>query len=194
MTASSKAALAAIVVLLSASCGQQPSTENTAPAAAANAPAAAPAAGAKPAAPAMKVIPLRALSMEDLARHHHNAPLSCNIEAISGTRLTAAPYKAKAKQVMVSGWFLPEISKKTGTPAFLRIVDENGSAGWDTPILHWSPRPEVITTMKGVDKGNPGFLQPVDLTPLPPGKYQVSVTFNDTGWRACDLKKVIEIQ
>jgi hypothetical protein len=193
MTASSRAAIVAIVVLLSASCGQQPAPESTAPAAATAPAATAPAAGAKPAGPAMKVIPLRALSMEDLARHHHNAPLSCNIESISGARMTAAPYKAKAKQVVVSGWFLPEISKKTGTPAFLRLVDENGSAGWDTPILHWTPRPEVITTMKGVDKGNPGFLQPVDLTPLPSGRYQVSVIFNDTGWRSCDLKKVIEI-
>ncbi|MGH8028787.1 MAG: hypothetical protein ACREO3_02515 [Arenimonas sp.] len=185
-----KLAFIGSVALLASACAPQGASDSTPVAAT---PAATPA--AKPAkAPKMRMPPLRAITAKQLARKRHNAPSSCNIELIDNVRLTDTPYPVAKDAIAVSGWFVPEISRKTGTPASLWIVDETGAAGWEAPLRNWLPRPTVLTATKAVDVGNVGFLQPIDVSTLPPGRYQLTVEFDDTGLRSCDKQRMLVIQ
>lgn len=183
-------AILGTVALLSTACTQQAAPE---PATATPA-AAAPAATATPAAPAMRVLPLRPLTLELLSRKRHNAPVSCNIEVINNLRVRAQPFQVTTKVVTIGGWYLPEISKKTGTKAYIRLVDESGAAGWEGEIRNWIARPDILSALKAVDAGKTGFSQAFDVSPLPPGRYQLSVVFEDTGLRSCDKQQVLEIK
>lgn len=180
------------LALLSTACTQQAEPEPAAATPAAN-PAPAGTTAAAPG-PGNRMVPLMPLTLELLSRKRHNAPLSCNIEVINNQRVKDQPFLITNKAVTFGGWYLPEISKKTGTKAYLRLVDESGAAGWEGEIRNWVPRPDILAALKPVDAGNAGFSQAFDLTPLPPGRYQLSVVFEDTGLRSCDKQQVLEIK
>lgn len=118
---------------------------------------------------------------------------SCNIEALGTTVFGSAPVDVTGKAVTVSGWFLSAVSKKSGVPAQLRVVNMTGTDGWQLPISSWVARPDVLSTMHAVDSGNVGFSQAVDFKSLPTGQYHLLVTFKDAGQAyACDKGRVIK--
>jgi hypothetical protein len=134
-----------------------------------------------------------------MATDELNAPLiatavSCNIEGLGNAPFATAPLNPTTPVTTISGWVLSEASRKSGVPAQLRFVNEAGNDGWKMPIDGWIPRPDVITTMHGVDSGNVGFMQKVDLGTLPRGQYHVIVTFQDAGKSySCDKQRLINI-
>jgi hypothetical protein len=120
---------------------------------------------------------------------------SCNLETVNNVRFKNAPFPTPAKAVVFSGWLLPEISKKSGVDAEIRVLDASGSAGWQFKINRWIPRPDVNAAMKAVDKGNTGFVQPADLSTLPKGNYKVLVTFRSNGTPyVCDNARQLQVQ
>lgn len=181
------------IVLLSGACSQQGAPE---PGTAANPAATAPAAPAVPAkAHGVAASSLHQISAALITEKRADAPASCNIETVDGAQLTDAPLKVSKKKITVAGWFLPEISKKTGSPVSLRVISESGSAGWEVSLAHWSPRPKVIAAMHGLDNGNAGFAEPLDIHTLTPGKYRLYLVFKDSGVaRVCNKNRMLEIQ
>lgn len=138
---------------------------------------------------------LQPLSAEQLAEMREDAPASCNIEAVGEAVYKDKPITVARGSVNVSGWFLSENSKKTGAPAVLRIVNADGTSGWDTGITTWSPRPDVLTAMNISEPGDAGFLQAVDLTSFTPGTYLLSVVFSDGGHEySCDKDRAVIVE
>jgi hypothetical protein len=147
---------------------------------AANAPADA-AGPAAPATPAITPQAPRVLTAEEVAQQRLPQQASCNIETINGVRLKSEPFQTPPKGVVFAGWLLPEISKKTGVDAEIRVIDATGTAGWQFKINRWMPRPEVNAAMKALDDGQTGFAQPADLSTLPKGNYKLLITFRSNG-------------
>jgi hypothetical protein len=181
-------AILGAIALATTACTQQASPE---PATAAPAAPTSSAPAAKPV-PARRAVAMMPVSLDLLSRNRHNAPLSCNLEVINNQRIKNEPFVVNSKVATFGGWYLPEISKKPGTKAYLRLVDESGSAGWEGEIRTWTNRPDI--SAMAVEPGNAGFAQAFDLSPLPPGRYQMSVVFEDTGLRSCDKNQVLEIK
>lgn len=137
---------------------------------------------------------LQPLTAEELNAPQIATAVSCNIEGLGNAPFATAPLDLTTPATTISGWVLSEASRKSGTPAQLRFVNEAGNGGWKVPIGSWIPRPDVISTMHGVDSGNVGFMQKVDLGSLPRGQYHVVVTFQDAGKSySCDKQRVINI-
>lgn len=119
---------------------------------------------------------------------------SCNIEALGKTAFDSTPLEVSDKSTTVGGWVLSAISRKSGVPAQLRVLNMAGTDGWQLPIESWVARPDVISAMHAVDSGNVGFSQAVDFRTLPVGIYRVLVTFEDTGQGySCDKGRMIKI-
>lgn len=119
---------------------------------------------------------------------------SCNIEALGKTVFGADSVDVKNKSTTVRGWVLSAISRKSGVPAQLRVVNMAGIEGWQLPIGSWVARPDVLSTMHAVDSGNVGFAQAVDFSALPEGVYHMLVTFQDDGQAySCDKGRKIRI-
>jgi hypothetical protein len=178
------------IALLASACSPQGAPESTQVAApAATAPTAPVKAHGAPASSAHQI------GAALVAEKRQDAPSSCSIETVDGAQFTDAPAKVTKKQISVAGWFLPEISKKTGSPASLRLVEESGAAGWEVSLSHWTSRPKVIAAMHGVDTGNAGFAETFDIHSVAPGKYHLILVFKDSGVaRVCDKGRKLEIQ
>jgi hypothetical protein len=147
-------------------------------------PASAPAEAAKPADPGKPAVPPqppRVLTAEEVAQKRLPQQASCNLEAINGVRLKSEPFQTPPKAVVFGGWLLPEISKKSGVNAEIRVIDATGTAGWQYKINRWMPRPDVNAAMKALDDGPTGFSQPADLSMLPKGNYKLLITFRSNG-------------
>lgn len=159
----------------------------------------APAAPAAPT-PAAKPAPMnaqtpRVLTAAQIAEKRLPQQASCNLETVNNVRFKNAPFQTAAQDVVFSGWLLPEISKKTGVDAEIRVLDSTGQAGWQYKINRWTVRPDVNAAMKAVDDGKTGFAQPADLSTLPPGNYKVLVTFRSNGTPyVCDNGRQLEIK
>lgn len=105
------------------------------------------------------------------------------------------PIKVARRRVRISGWFLPEHSKKTGMPAFIRIQDQAGTTRWQAELESWTWRQNVVDAMHGADAGNAGFSQRYDLSSLAPGKYKLAVVFSDAGEAdICDNKRILDVE
>lgn len=192
MSHSMRMSILGAVALLSVACSQQepaaPETTATAPveqapAAATDAPVAAPATG------------LRPITVVQLDEKRINAPSSCNIEAVDQVPFKADPITKPRAKSTINGWFLSESSKATGVPAVIRFEDEAGTGGWETDIVTWTARPDVLAAMKGVDAGNAGFHQEVDLSSFAPGAYRLSIVFADGGAQySCDNNRIIVVE
>jgi hypothetical protein len=163
-------------------------------------PEAQPAAAAPAAQPAAKPAPMKAqaprvLTAEQVAEKRLPQQASCNLETVNNVRFKNAPFQTAAKPIVFSGWLLPEISKKTGVEAEIRVLDATGHAGWQYKINRWTARPDVNAAMKAADDGKTGFAQPADLATLPPGNYKVLVTFRANGTPyVCDNGRQLEIK
>lgn len=119
---------------------------------------------------------------------------SCNIEALGKTVFGAASLDVANKSTTVSGWVLSAVSRKSGVPAQLRVVNMAGTEGWQLPIGSWVARPDVISTMHAADSGDVGFTQAVNFSTLPVGIYHMLVTFQDAGQAySCDKGRKIKI-
>jgi hypothetical protein len=135
------------------------------------------------------------LAAADLREARTASTDSCNIEALGKTTFGPAPVDLTEKSTVVAGWLLSAVSKKSGVPAMLRVVDISGTNGWQMPIGSWVARPDVTTTMHSVDLGNVGFSQAVDFSALPTGQYHLLVTFRDAGHAyLCDKGRMIDIK
>ncbi|MFC5526997.1 hypothetical protein ACFPPA_14755 [Rhodanobacter ginsengisoli] len=134
------------------------------------------------------------LTADELKVAKTASPGSCNVEALGNTVFGSAPLDVKDKSTTVGGWFLSAVSRKSGVPAQLRVVNMAGTEGWQLPIRSWVARPDVISTMHAVDSGNVGFTQAVDFKSLPAGQYHLLVTFKNAGQAyACDKGSIIKI-
>jgi hypothetical protein len=183
--------LIGLLVAVVAGCTQQdapPAQPDAAAPADASTPAAAKPAPVKAQAP-------KVLTAEQIAEKRLPQQASCNIETVNNVRFKNAPFQTPAKGIVFSGWLLPEISKKTGVDAEIRVLDATGTAGWQYKINRWTARPDVNAAMKAADEGKTGFAQPVDLATLPPGNYKVLVTFRSNGTPyVCDNGRQVQIQ
>lgn len=120
---------------------------------------------------------------------------SCNIEALGKTVFGEAPLDVTEKSSTVSGWVLSAVSRKSGVPAQLRVLNMAGTVGWQVPITGWVARPDVISTMHAIDSGNVGFSQAVNFKAIPRGQYHVFVTFKDAGQvYSCDKGSMIRVE
>ena len=138
---------------------------------------------------------LKPLAAQDMDVTRSSSPASCNIEAVGGSVFDTAPITPTEKSTTISGWFLSAISKKSGVPARLQLLNEGGTAGWQMPIYASIARPDVLSSMGGLDSGNVGFSQAIDLSALPAGQYQVVVTFDDAGQSySCEKGRMIVIR
>ena len=184
--------LIGLLVAAVAGCTQQEAPQAQPDAAAPAADAGKPAA-AKPA-PIKAQVP-KVLTAAQVAEKRLPQQASCNLETVNNVRFKNAPFQTPAKAIVFSGWLLPEISKKTGVEAEIRVLDATGAAGWQYKINRWTPRPDVNAAMKAADDGKTGFAQPADLSTLPPGNYKVLVTFRANGTPyVCDNGRQLEIK
>jgi peptidoglycan/LPS O-acetylase OafA/YrhL len=111
------------------------------------------------------------------------SPASCNIEWAGQVRFAGEPVGMDTDVVFLRGWFLSEISGRTGVPAWLRVVDPASGRAWTAPITSWTPRPEVSAKRQAVDAGPVGIRQRFDLSALAPGTYELRIRFEDGGHR-----------
>lgn len=192
MSHSMRMSILGAVALLSVACSQQ---EPAAPETAAAPPVEqAPAAGTD-AAVAAPAPGLRPITVAQLDEKRINAPSSCNIEGVDEVSFTADPVTKPRAKTTINGWFLSENSKATGIPAVIRFEDEVGTGGWEADVTNWTARPDVLAAMKGVDAGNAGFRQEVDMTSFAPGAYRLSVVFADGGAQySCDNNRIIVVE
>ncbi len=191
---SKRLSILAALALLASACSK-PETPSTAPAAdgAPAADAAAAASGAPPA-PAPAAGP-RALTSAELSEPRTQTLGSCNVESVGKQAFGADPLVVTRGPITLTGWFLSEASHATGVPASLRLIAEDRSSGWDVPLAHWSPRPDVTESMKAVDKGDAGFAEDVDTSHFAAGNYRVTVNFLQAGTLyGCDHNRVISVQ
>lgn len=129
-----------------------------------------------------KVPPETAIRVADgAAQAGKPAPASCSVETANTQWLNAGTVSVPRGDVIIEGWVLSEASKRTGLPASLRLISEQGDGGWDFPVNDWVARPQVVTVMQGVDDGMAGFKQRFALAALPPGEYRLAVTLQDEG-------------
>lgn len=185
MSYSKRASLLGAIALLSAACSrQEPPTTASVPVAAAEAPQ-----------PSSAIVGLQALTADQLVELRADAPSSCNIESVNGIAFMDQSITVARGSVDVTGWFLPEKSKVSGTPASIRVVDQGNTAGWEMSIGTWQPRTDVTTTMRAADEGNVGFAQALDLSVLAPGKYSVSIVFSEADAKfACQKSREINVE
>lgn len=119
---------------------------------------------------------------------------SCNVEAVGGSVFGADPVAVTEKSTTISGWFLSAVTKKVGVTARLQLIAEGANVGWQMPIQASVARPDVLSVMGGLDSGNVGFSQAIDLTALPSGTYKVILAFDDAGQKyVCDKERAIVI-
>jgi len=191
MTHAKNTLLIGLLAVAVAGCTQQ--QPEAQPAANAPADAAKPANAAKPA--PLKAQAARVLTADQIKEKRLPQQASCNLETVNNVRFKNAPFQTDAKAIVFSGWLLPEISKKTGVEAEIRVLDATGSAGWQYKINRWTARPDVNAAMKAADDGKTGFAQPADLSTLPPGNYKVLVTFRSNGTPyVCDNGRQLQIK
>jgi hypothetical protein len=123
---------------------------------------------------------VRAPAGETPARRH--SPRSCHLEFADNQAFAGQqPLVVRGSSVLLRGWFLSEISGRPGLPASLRVVPEARGAGWEGPIQHWLPRPDVLKAMQATGEGDAGFVQRFELSALPPGTYRLQLLFEDGG-------------
>jgi hypothetical protein len=193
MSLAKNSLLTGLLVLAMAGCAQEDAPEAETPAANAPAEAARPADAARPL-PAKAQEP-RVLTVAQVKEKRLPQQASCNLETVDNVRFKNTPFATAAKPVLFNGWLLPEISKKPGVEAEIRVLDATGSAGWQFRINHWMARPDVNAAMKAVDDGKTGFAQPADLSTLPAGNYKVLVTFRSGGTPyVCDNGRQLAIK
>lgn len=188
MSCLKRGSLLGVIALLSVACSQQGQQEvPTTPTA--------PVPELVVAQPPAAMVGLPMLAAEQLAEQRAEAPSSCNIESINGVAFKDESITVARGSVDVTGWFLPEKSKVSGTPASIRIVDQGNTTGLEVGIETWLPRKDVTTTMLAADEGSVGFSQALDLSPLAPGTYTVSVVFSEAGAKyACHKNREVNVQ
>jgi peptidoglycan/LPS O-acetylase OafA/YrhL len=129
-----------------------------------------------------------------VARSATAAPASCNLETVNTTWLNQGVVRLPRGDVLIQGWVLSEASKRTGLPARLRLLGEQGGGAWDFTLTDWIARPQVLEVMHGVDAGNAGFKQRFDLQGLAPGSYRMAVAFTDGGIEyLCDKGTMLDL-
>jgi hypothetical protein len=180
------------LVLISA-CTQQDATPPAPAPADAAASAAAPA--ATPASSMAAPAGMTALTAAQLAETRTNTLGSCNVEVVDGQPFAGDTVKATRKPVVVGGWFMPEQTKQTGSPASIRVANAAGTEGWEGPISQWMPRPDVNAALGSSDTGNAGFNYNLDLSNAVPGTYSVWVTYDVGGDKfECKHPKTIVVE
>jgi hypothetical protein len=178
-------------VALAAGCTQQPAPTADAPQATAPT-------GAAAADEPESTLPagLRLFREDELTQARRLSNQSCQIAKINGQSFGVDPVEANRKEpIRLTGWFLSDISKRTGIPASIRIVDVAGTTGWESSIDRWVSRLDVNATKGGVDSGDAGFVDAVKLRQLPVGQYKVFLVFEEGGKKyRCDHSRVIVLK
>ena len=122
---------------------------------------------------------VRAPGQETPRRH---SPRSCHLESADEQPFARGePMVANNATVQLRGWFLSEISGRPGLAASLRLLPDAGGPGWQAPIQHWIPRPDVLAAMQATGRGDVGFVQRFELSALAPGTYRLQLLFDDGG-------------
>jgi peptidoglycan/LPS O-acetylase OafA/YrhL len=123
------------------------------------------------------------------------SPRSCNIEWVGQVGFSGSePVALDTDVVFLRGWFLSEISGRTGVPAVLRAVDTVSGQAWTAPITSWAPRPDVNLKYQAIDDGPVGIRQRFDLSALPDGTYSLVIRFDDGGHRyECDGRRLVVV-
>jgi len=135
------------------------------------------------------------MSLAQISEQRVGTSASCNIESIDSMVFKTGRLAVARKIQPVTGWFLPEHSRRTGIPAVLRFVNMDGSGGWEVALEKWHARPDVLAVKHGMDGGNVGFSQTIDLSPLPPGRYKLVVVYADSGISSvCDKDRELDVQ
>jgi peptidoglycan/LPS O-acetylase OafA/YrhL len=121
------------------------------------------------------------------------APLSCNIESVDASLFMTQAMPVEQTEVRVAGWFVSEHSKRSGLPATLRLRTEDATQGWETEVHTWMHRPSTKDFVKAMDD-NLGFSVWLDLSALPPGRYRMSMAFEEGGKRyLCNHGRTLDL-
>jgi hypothetical protein len=116
-------------------------------------------------------------------------------EFAGGAPVGSEPLRVDRKAMNVRGWFLPEPTKRSGMPAMVRVTNATGRIGWQAPLDHRFPRPDVNSKMGALDGGDAGFATRLELGALDPGTYRVTVAFNHAGRDyVCERGPVLLVQ
>jgi peptidoglycan/LPS O-acetylase OafA/YrhL len=125
-------------------------------------------------------LPSRGTAAETPPRRH--SPGSCHVEMAGTMALDAKRVEPVYNAtIQLRGWFLSEVSGRTGLPARMRFEPEDVGPGWEAPIRFWIPRPDVLETMQATGTGDAGFVDRFDVSRFAPGIYTLHVLFDDAG-------------
>jgi hypothetical protein len=119
---------------------------------------------------------------------------ACNLEAVDDLKFHGPEVmKLDHRVARISGWFVSHVSKRPGVPATMRSSTPDGLQGWEGPIVSWYPRPDVLKAM-GIDSAEDvGFVAQMDLSALPPGRYNLALGFEDGGTAFLCNPRTIEL-
>jgi hypothetical protein len=135
------------------------------------------------------------LTRDDIRMPRKIAAASCNIESVDQIAFSGRPMPLASREILVSGWLLPEISHKAVARASLRFLNESGTTGWQASIEGWTKRPDVLSGMHAPKGGDVGFARDIDIGPMMPGTYRLFVTFDDGGVSyICDKGRIVIVQ
>ena len=135
---------------------------------------------------------LTIMAKQDLHGRFRPAPASCNIETLDNESINGQPVHLGRQDVMLSGWVLPEVSRKPIHGVTLRFVDNSGNMGWEVNINSWLPRDDVLQAMKATKSGDVGFTDYLGTSVIGDGRYHISIVFTDGGTAyICDKGTVV---